>query len=104
MLKPFRQGDVLLIPTRDEAWAEDVRQPHLVLAEGEATGHRHQITVGQAELFDRHGTLYLRVISETARLTHEEHGPIELPQGFWRVQIQREFHPNNNYPIRYVRD
>jgi hypothetical protein len=100
-LKPFRQGDVLLISTRDESLTADVRQPHLVLAEGEATGHRHQITVGEAELFDRYGTLYLRVISATARLTHEEHGPIELPQGFWRVQIQREFHPSRN---RYVRD
>ncbi len=101
MLKPFRQGDVLLIPTRDETLVGDVCQPHLVLAEGEATGHRHQITAGQAELFDRHGTLYLRVISETARLTHEEHGVIDLPQGIWQVQIQREYEPHG---WRYVTD
>jgi hypothetical protein len=101
MWKPFRQGDVLLVPAMDVDVRTCAAAGHLVLAEGEATGHRHQITQGQAELIERDGVVYLRVISETAQLTHEEHGPIAVPQGIWQVQIQREYSPGS---WRYVAD
>ena len=77
----FRQGDVLLV------WGEPLDnfyQPklsHLVLAEGEVTGHKHQITNGQAELIRKDEVLFLRVLSETATLCHEEHQHIQIPQG-----------------------
>ncbi|WP_144866792.1 hypothetical protein [Hyella patelloides] len=75
--------------------------PHLTLAEGEVTGHSHRIDNGQAELYEKNGTLYLRVLSETASLIHEEHHAITIPQGNWLVRIQREYEPEG---WRYVAD
>jgi hypothetical protein len=37
------------------------------------------------------------VLSETATLTHEEHKPIEIPQGTWIVRIQREYEPHREW-------
>jgi hypothetical protein len=92
-MKPMRQGDVILIPGWNVASAQLLRCSDLVLAQGEVTGHRHQITQGEAELFKYQETLYLRVISEYALLTHEEHNPLKIAQGDWTVRIQREYEP-----------
>lgn len=57
----YRHGDVLVsgvetIPT------EAVRRPHLVLAEGEMTGHSHRIgEAGSAQLYQLEGVMYLRI-------------------------------------------
>ena len=52
----LRQGDVLIIPS--ETPVTGTKLPHLTLAEGEVTGHRHRISNGEAELFERDGVLY----------------------------------------------
>jgi hypothetical protein len=98
----FRQGDVLLLLNSPIGNDHGLKLPHLVLAEGEVTGHKHQITVGQAELYEKDGVLLLRVLSETATLTHEEHKPIQIPQGTWIVRIQREYEPQREW--RHVED
>ena len=90
----FRQGDVLLSPAQQ---VEGTKLANLILAKGELTGHAHRITEGLAELYESEGTLYLRVISETAWLTHEEHHPIEVPKGDWFVRIQREYTPAHRW-------
>lgn len=97
-MKPIRQGDVILLAVQQ---TEGQKLPHLTLAEGEVTGHRHRISDGQAELYEKDGTLYLRVLSKTAILTHEEHKPIQVPQGSWMIRIQREYEPQG---WRYVAD
>ena len=97
----YRHGDVLVsgvetIPT------EAVRRPHLVLAEGEMTGHSHRIgEAGSAQLYQLEGVMYLRILAPSATLVHQEHGPISLPQGDYRVWRQREYSPQE---IRLVRD
>lgn len=98
-MQPLRQGDVLLIPASETVTG--AKLPHLTLAEGEATGHRHRITQGKAELYEHAGMLYLKVLSHTALLTHEEHQPIAIPKGDWMVRIQREYEPEG---WRYVAD
>jgi hypothetical protein len=98
MMQPIRQGDVILTSIQK---IDGKQLPHLVLAEGEVTGHKHRINEGKAELYEKDGTLYLRVLSETATLTHEEHKPIQIPQGDWMVKIQREYEPQG---WRYVAD
>ncbi|HBB30849.1 MAG TPA: hypothetical protein DDZ80_09990 [Cyanobacteria bacterium UBA8803] len=98
-MQPLPQGDVLVIPTSETA--KNTQLPHLTLAEGEVTEHRHRITQGKAELYERAGTLYLKVRSRTALLTHEEHQPLSIPQGDWMVRIQREYEPEG---WRYVAD
>jgi hypothetical protein len=95
----LRQGDVLIVPS--DKLATGIKLPHLTLAEGEVTGHRHRISSGEAELFDRDGIWYLRVISPTATLTHEEHAEVTIPQGNWEIRIQREYEPEG---WRYVAD
>ncbi|HEY9295792.1 MAG TPA: hypothetical protein VIQ31_05365 [Phormidium sp.] len=97
-MQPIRQGDVILIPTQS---IEGKQLPHLTLAEGEVTGHSHRISEGEAELYERNGTLYLKVFSPTALLTHEEHNQIAIPQGDWMIRIQREYEPQG---WRYVAD
>lgn len=124
-MKPFRQGDVLLIPTTKKPNPKVKRQPResgrLILARGEATGHHHSIA-------DSHCSLYLdeqRPIStEDARtmvarlggglipdrllevkrpvnLEHQEHDTIRLPTGNYIVRIQREYSPQS---LRNVAD
>ncbi|MBD1931282.1 MULTISPECIES: hypothetical protein [Cyanophyceae] len=97
-MQPIRQGDVILLCVEK---TEGQKLSHLTLAEGEVTGHKHRISDGQAELYEANGTLYLRVLSETATLTHEEHNAISIPQGDWMVRIQREYEPKG---WRYVAD
>ena len=72
-----------------------------VLAEGEVTGHRHVIRQSIAFFRDDGlardipGGLYIGHLSvdTTARVEHEEHGPVTLPKGTYRVRRQRELDP-----------
>lgn len=66
----IQQGDVLL---KSASKISGKKLDHLVLAEGETTGHKHKIVWGEASLFEDEGNLYLDVISERAGLAHEEH-------------------------------
>ncbi len=100
-MQPIRQGDVILLPVEPGIATGNKRLSHLTLAEGEVTGHKHRISDGQAELYKKEGTLYLKVLSETATLTHEEHKPLQIPYGNWMVRIQREYEPEG---WRYVAD
>jgi hypothetical protein len=95
----IRQGDILLIPSK--GLVPGTKLPHLTLAEGEVTGHRHQISGGDAELFEKDGRLYLKVFSPTAILIHEEHAEVTIPKGNWEIRIQREYSPEG---WRYVTD
>lgn len=103
-----RQGDVLVeavdkIPAAAKAVKPD--NGRTILAYGEVTGHAHALPGSVAKLFrvadesSITGT-YLSVIKPTA-LKHEEHAPIEIPVGKYRVVIQREYSPE---AIRQVAD
>ncbi len=94
----YRQGDVLLVLTDAEPAGPEVprdRLGRIVLAYGEATGHAHAIEHRDAVL---HGTdleeRFLEVLAQGGvTLTHEEHAPIDLPCGTYRVIRQREWTP-----------
>jgi hypothetical protein len=90
----FRQGDVLLVEV--EAVPEDAtierRSGRIVLAEGEATGHAHAIHESDARSFSFAGERYL-LTKSIAQLIHEEHATIDVPEGAWRIVIQREYEP-----------
>ena len=85
---PIRQDDVILNPVKQVVGK---KLSHLTLAEGEVTGYRHRITSGEAELYENNGTLYLKVFSNSAILTHEKNEKITIPKGSWIVKIQREY-------------
>ena len=95
---PIRQGDVILTTINNIAGQ---KLSHLTLAEGEVTGHSHRIANGQAELYEKDGILYLKVLSPQATLIHEEHHAVQIPQGNWLVRIQREYEPEG---WRYIAD
>jgi hypothetical protein len=87
----IRQGDVLII--HRDTLVKGRKLPHLTLAKGEVKGHRHRISNGEAQLLEQDGVMYLRVLSPTAILTHEEHAEVTIPQGNWEIRIQREYAP-----------
>lgn len=92
----YRQGDVsIMAATRKPKGARAVRgEP--ILARGEVTGHAHRIVAGQVKLYQiAQGILYLRVLSEFAKLYHEEHEDIVLPKGDYEVRRQREWNFNS---------
>jgi len=97
----YRHGDLLV--ENAQAIPDGARRVHhLVLAEGELTGHSHRIAESDAaELYQSMQGMYLFVKAEKATLVHQEHGPIALPLGVYRVWRQREYSPRE---IRTVRD
>ena len=95
----YRHGDVLISPI-EEIPEHAVKQPDLILARGELTGHAHRAEpAGAAEMYEHEGNLFLRVLDSPARIVHEEHGPIELLPGVYRVWRQREYNPQVNEQI-----
>ncbi len=89
----YRHGDVLLaaVPILP---ADAKPALGLILAHGELTGHAHRIReAGVAQLFTKGALTYLQVTAATATLIHEEHRPILLPAGIYRVWQQREYSP-----------
>lgn len=106
----YRQGDVLLIKVAEaEVSALRLRERarptkgRVILARGEATSHTHSIDGAMASLHElQFGERYLTILVPTD-LTHEEHAPIRLDPGFYRVIRQREFVPTRDTDA-WVRD
>jgi hypothetical protein len=99
-----RQGDVLLIRVakpKEKGTALKGEHGRLILARGEATGHHHSVAMADAELMAANGITYLDVRKAMTMLTHQEHAPIRLKRGTYRVVTQREYHPK---AIRKVAD
>lgn len=93
----IQQGDILFVMV--DAMPENVTEksgsrPGLVtFAEGESTGHHHSCRADDVTLYeDRNGTLWCRVKKEVD-VTHQEHGPVHLPAGEYRIGIVREVDP-----------
>lgn len=74
------------------------------LALGEATGHMHKLVSGDFELREDPKTKvkHLRLVTE-AFLKHQEHSPLLLPPGNYRIGIQQEYDPFERL-IRQVAD
>lgn len=91
----WRQGDILISAVRSMPQAATGQPlPHTTLAHGELTGHSHRVEdAATAALFAGDGCFYLEVRADTARVVHDEHGPITLDRGLYRVWRQREYTP-----------
>lgn len=104
----IRQGDVLLV--RVEKLPEGCKEiPHIngaiVLAFGEVTGHKHQVTDWQdsgriarnaihatkirARLLEKDGARFLEVVKPVT-LKHEEHSPAKIAPGIYELPAQVE--------------
>jgi type IV secretory pathway protease TraF len=96
----YRQGDVLLIeidalpPEAAEIECAD----SIILAWGEATGHKHQIDADTATLYSWQGDRLIET-RPGATLVHEEHSAIALKPALYRVVVQREYQPGTIRPV-----
>ena len=95
-----RQGDVIISPVSEEELTSqslEIASDLTILAEGEVTGHKHQLirekVEGQFEVYESGSrTLYLKILEPTV-LQHEEHHPLTIPPGIYSSRIQREYEP-----------
>jgi hypothetical protein len=95
----FRQGDLLFIAVETIPGVAR-KLDYLVIAEGEATGHMHEILEDSAVLYEDGNVKFLEILAESA-VVHPEHKPIVLPPGTYEVRRQREYHPE---AVRRVKD
>lgn len=111
MSKHYRQGDILVLE-RDTIDVSNLalvplENNEVVIAHGEATGHRHRFKKDSVDLFESPGIpaqseRILHAKELLAKLNHDEHDTIELPQGQYDVIRQSEYVPNK--PMRIVSD
>jgi hypothetical protein len=97
----FRQGDVLIESVTglpDDAKKVSGR---VILAHGEATGHAHEIDEDSAEAWKRDAQTVAVRVKKLTEVKHQEHAPIPVKRGNYRITRQREYSPE---AIRNVAD
>jgi hypothetical protein len=108
MTRLCAQGDILIERVDDAPPSGRVIQSvgagAVVIAEGEVTGHRHRL-LGSVAMYrddalarDVPSRLYVahvEIRSPTGRLEHEEHSPITLERGTYRIRRQRQLEPTD---------
>jgi len=86
-----RQGDVLLREVAAPRESERVDGARGLQVPGERTGHTHVL---EAEVHETRGGRLL-MLAEPGVMTHEEHGDVVVPEGWWQPVLQREFVPES---------
>jgi hypothetical protein len=108
MTEMYAQGDLLIERVDDVEPCGALVAPDatgaIVLAEGELSGHRHaifeRVTMFRDDALARElpSGLYvghIKVEGGPATIRHEEHAPIALGEGTYRVRRQRELEPRD---------
>ena len=102
MSKLFEQGDVLIFSTDEIPTGNREIVDSGILASGEATGHHHRVAPQVSTwtvpaparttptLYRVDGVLYVEA-PMPFRVTHEEHKPIDVPAGKYRVGLVQEY-------------
>ena len=111
MLFQARQGDVLVqqVPNRRRTGRSVSERGRVILAHGELTGHAHEVIAAvpdvddhpAAQIFEEPDGARFLFVERACLLIHEEHRPIAVPPGCFRVITQREYRPEG---IRDVLD
>lgn len=114
-----RQGDVLLVRRSDVNEKDLTPAPKdargVVLAEGESSGHHHQVFGRGAKLMhfrDASAIARVLVVPRTAELRVvgggsggvDRHTPIKLSPGTWEVRTQRAYSVEDDLRSRAVAD
>ena len=91
----YRHGDVLLKEIKSLP-QNLTKLSHGILAEGETTGHKHQLITKTKNAFQLYrnekGVMFLEVFTETP-LVHEEHKTISIAPSIYEIGIEREYDP-----------
>lgn len=103
MTKQLRQGDVLLVRVGriPQSAREQEAKGRIVLAHGEATGHAHTVDGERAKLSRTDGGVTYLTVAQLTEVLHQEHAPVTLKPGKYKVVRQREYTPE---AIRSVAD
>jgi len=105
-MKQYAQGDLLLIELENVPSKLNEIKPiggKTILLEGEATGHAHAF-YDNTSIYEEPSSKRRFVVipgGQSKCLKHEEHGPIELPSGYYEIIRQREYWEDE---IRFVQD
>lgn len=95
MKKIYRHGDLGFTSTEENiSTLKKVGSNRFVLALGETTGHKHVISAerGTLDIYkDEKTNQIVLVIDGKSVITHEEHKPIEIPTGVYRMKNQQEY-------------
>lgn len=88
----WRHGDVVLHPIKSAEGNIIKHSGSFVLALGEATGHHHTITVADPVDMEIRETPagFILVLKTEGTLTHQEHGPLTIAPGIYKVGAERE--------------
>ena len=98
------QGDCIFYRKEDSDWPKQKLLRKLatnVLFEGEVVGHKHRITEGDFELFQKDDVLYLKANSEL-KVEHEEHRTTTIVPGKYIVDRPREMDHVKNMERRVI--
>ena len=95
------QGDILIVPDDSPIPAHFTQDKpengKTVLAHGEVTGHHHAVPMADGHVFrdsgDPRADLRL-VVERPTVLRHQEHPPIDILPGRYKVMRQIEYVPN----------
>ncbi len=101
MNKLIQQGDVLIFPELEIPEGAK-KQNHKIIREGETTGHAHRV-IGECDIYEKDGTLYMRVGKDGATIKHEEHKEQVVKEGKYRIGVVKEVDPFEKI-IRQVGD
>ena len=88
-MKQIQQGDVLIAVATIPATAKK-KEGRAIVAYGEVTGHCHEVIGDGVEVYEENGTLYVSA-PQGGTIQHEEHRPIELPPGDYKIGIVQEY-------------
>ena len=90
----FQQGDTIYMPVESiPSAAKEYQRGErgFVVAHGES-GHTHVIDcpVQLIEFYEHEGLLFFKN-TQAVTVTHEEHKPLTIPPGTWKVDKVREY-------------
>jgi hypothetical protein len=106
MNRIYQQGDVVLMQRDKLPKGLKKIKPkgaRVVLAEGEATGHSHDMPTAVVDLYETDEKTRWIDVKEAAPVTHQEHDTQVVVPGIYETWIVREVDPFND-EIRKVQD
>ena len=89
----IQQGDVIIESVLEMVVGNigPIKDGKIILAEGESTGHAHRISdIAGVEFIEKNGFFWLKNPTQLT-VTHEEHKPVIIPAGIWRIGKVREY-------------
>jgi hypothetical protein len=88
----YQQGDVIIeginiVPRKAK---KKNRNGDVVVMEGEVTGHAHRIKNKAVQMYEDAGVMFIESPEEFV-ITHEEHNPITIDPGIYKIGQVREW-------------